>query len=136
MIVVDTNVLAYFLVDTAQTPLATAAHRRDPDWAAPLLWRSEFRNVLATLIRRGALSLSQALLHFTDAELALGGRQYESDAGAVLELAMTTGCTAYDCEFAALAVELGVPLVTADRRLATAFPGTAVTLAAFARPRG
>ncbi len=45
MIVVDTNVVAYFLIDGPQTPNAEHALIKDPDWFAPPLWRSEFHNV-------------------------------------------------------------------------------------------
>jgi predicted nucleic acid-binding protein len=134
VIVVDTNVLAYFLIASPLSEQANAVHHKDPEWAAPALWRSELRNVLTTLIRRGGLSLSQALRHLAEAEVTLARRQYDSDTAAVLELATRTGCTAYDCEFAALARDLGVPLVTADRRLAAAFPDIAVTLGLFTKP--
>ncbi|MGA8893316.1 MAG: hypothetical protein WB493_17280 [Anaeromyxobacteraceae bacterium] len=40
----------------------------------------------------------------------------------VLTLADRSGCTAYDCEFVSVAMELGVPLVTSDRQVLGAFP--------------
>jgi predicted nucleic acid-binding protein len=48
----------------------------------------------------------------------------------VLELAHDTGCSAYDCEFAAVAIALGVKLVTMDAKILRAFPGSAVALTA------
>lgn len=49
----------------------------------------------------------------------------------VLELAMRSGCTAYDCEFVAVAKELEATLVTSDRQVLAAFPETAVSPEAF-----
>ena len=61
MIVVDTIVVAYLLIHGQHTAAARATLARDPEWAAPLLWRSEFRNVLALYLRRRDLSLRQAV---------------------------------------------------------------------------
>jgi predicted nucleic acid-binding protein len=47
------------------------------------------------------------------------------DSGEVLRLASASGCTAYDCEFVALALALEAPLVTSDRELLAAFPAVA-----------
>ena len=47
MIVADTNVISYLLLPTGFSEQASQLYRIDPDWAAPELWRSEFRNVLA-----------------------------------------------------------------------------------------
>jgi hypothetical protein len=43
---VDTNVMSHLLLPTPHTAAAERLLKTDPDWAAPLLWRSEFRNVL------------------------------------------------------------------------------------------
>ena len=43
------------------------------------------------------------------------------DSATVLALAASSNCSAYDCEFVALADYLDVPLVTADRKLKTRF---------------
>lgn len=53
MTVVDTNVIAYLFVSGEYFAQAERARRKDPHWVAPLLWRSEMRNVLALDIRRG-----------------------------------------------------------------------------------
>ncbi|XSG85105.1 MAG: hypothetical protein ACPW60_15475 [Methylohalobius sp. ZOD2] len=52
MIAVDTNVIAYFYLPTEYTPLAEKLLMQEPVWAAPTLWRSEFRNVLALYLRK------------------------------------------------------------------------------------
>lgn len=57
MIVADTNLITYLLLPTPMTAAAETLYRDDPEWAAPLLWRSELRNVLALYLRKGLLPL-------------------------------------------------------------------------------
>lgn len=129
MIVVDTNILAYLYLPTDMTPSAEALLASDPDWIVPALWRSEFRNILAGYMRRGSLSFDAVLALQAEAEALVAGAEYEVDSRAVLELVRDSDCTAYDCEFVALARTLGVKLVTADKKLLRAFPEVAVGLA-------
>ena len=51
MIVVDTNVIGYLFLSSDQSVLAERALQKDNVWAAPILWRSEFRSIL-TLYKR------------------------------------------------------------------------------------
>jgi predicted nucleic acid-binding protein len=44
----------------------------------------------------------------------------------VLELTQRSLCSAYDCEYVALAVQLRTKLVTADKQVLQAFPEVAV----------
>ena len=128
MIVVDTNVLAYLYLPGEYTAQAEALLQRDPDWAAPLLWRSEFRNILAGYLRRGTLSFEHARIVQAEAESLLAGAEYEVDSQQVLELVRDSDCSAYDCEFVALATKLGAKLVTMDAQLLRAFPKQTVAL--------
>ena len=57
MIVVDTNIIAYLYLPTDLTGQAERLLESDPEWAVPVLWRSEFRNVLALYLRKGLISL-------------------------------------------------------------------------------
>ena len=57
---VDSNILAYLLLPGEFTARAEWLFTSDPDWIAPDLWRSEFRNILAGYMRRGLLNLEQA----------------------------------------------------------------------------
>jgi predicted nucleic acid-binding protein len=128
MIVVDTNVLAYLYLPGDYTAHAEALLKQDPQWAAPLLWRSEFRNILAGYIRRKTLTFDQALGLQNEAESLLAGSEFEVDSRAVLELVQGSDCSAYDCEFIALATKLETKLVTMDGKLLRAFPKRAVAL--------
>ena len=128
MIVVDTNVLAYLYLPGDYTPDAESLFQRDSDWVAPLLWRSEFRNILAGYIRRKTLTFDQALSLQSEAESLLSGSEFEVDSRAVLELVRDSDCSAYDCEFIALAIRLNTRVVTMDGKLLKAFPKQAVAL--------
>lgn len=130
MIVVDSNVLAYMYLPGEYTAHAEALYEREPDWAAPILWRSEFRNILAGYMRRGALSFEQAYSLQREAEGLLAGAEFEVDSFDVLEFVRRSDCTAYDCEFIALAVKLDTRLVTMDQKLLRAFPSRATALTA------
>lgn len=132
MIVVDTNVLAYLWLPGDMTPAAEQVLAGDPEWAAPVLWRSEFRSILSGAIRRQTLSLASASSIAAAAEAQLQGREFSVKSARVLALANRSGCSAYDCEFVALAEDLGVALVTNDREVLRAFPETAVSLTSFA----
>lgn len=130
MIVVDSNVLAYLYLPGEYTAAAEALLERDPDWAAPVLWRSEFRNILAGYLRRGSLTFDQAYALQCEAEGLLDGAEYEVDSRRVLGLVRDSACSAYDCEFVALAMALGTKLVTMDGKVLRSFPATAVALTA------
>lgn len=131
MIVVDTNVLAYLLLRGPQTEQAERVYAKDPQWAAPLLWRSEFRNVLIFYLRRGRLALEEAMTQVRDAEELMAGSTFEVSSEKVLVLAVGSGCSTYDCEFVALAQDLGVPLITSDSAVLAKFKSTAVSLRKF-----
>ena len=128
MIVADSNVLAYLYLPGEYTGRAEALFQQDSNWAAPLLWRSEFRNILAGYIRRKTVTLDQACSIQRQAETLLEGSEFEVDSGSVLKLVSETDCSAYDCEFVALALQLDVMLVTLDQKLLRAFPDRTATL--------
>ncbi len=124
MIVADTNVIAYLVLESPYTALAADLYARDPDWAVPLLWRSELRSVLIHYVRQGHLSLSEAIRIQREAEEVFREHEYDVPSPEVLRLSAESGCSPYDCEFVALAHALGVPLITMDRKLHAAFPET------------
>jgi len=130
MIVVDSNVLAYLYLPGEHTAAAEALLERDPDWASPILWRSEFRNIVAGYLRRKDISFEQAASLQNEAESLLAGCEFEVESRTVLELVRDSDCSAYDCEFIALAVKLDTKLVTMDKKLLQAFPNRAVALSA------
>ena len=48
VIVVDTNVICYRWMSSPNSAAAETALAKDPHWIAPLLWRSEFRNIVGS----------------------------------------------------------------------------------------
>ena len=131
MIVVDTNVIAYFMIAGPQSPFAEHVWEKDDQWASPRLWRSEMRNLLALYVRQKTFDLEEAKVYMSDAEVLLSGREFEVDSADVLDLASKSGCTSYDCEFVSVAQRLAVPLVSADRKVLAAFPSIAISMADF-----
>ena len=75
MIVVDTNIIAYLYLSGDRSAQAERAFLKDPKWAAPLLWRSELRNVLAFYLRQRLLALEDTLQIMEQAEGLLHGRE-------------------------------------------------------------
>ena len=128
MIVVDTNLVAYAVLPGERTADALALAERDPAWIAPALWRRELRNVLATLMRVRRLPLARALAAFDAAEQLVTDATIEPSIEECLRLAARGRVSAWDAEFVFVAEALGLPLVTADKRLARAFPGHVVAL--------
>ena len=131
MIVVDTNLIGYLYLESKHSQQAEQALGKDADWAAPLLWRSEFRNVLALYIRKHWLSLAESQQIMNEALHLMEDREYEVDSQQVLRLVTISTCSAYDCEFVALAQELGTSLVTADKQILKDFPAVAMSVETF-----
>lgn len=136
MIVVDVNVVAYLLIEGEHTEESESVLEADPEWAAPLLWRSEWRNILAGYLRRGHLDRPGIIERLDAAEELLRGREYLVEGPRVMDLVAASTCSAYDCEYVALAETLDVPLVTNDGRVLAAFSERAVTPAAFVAGKG
>lgn len=131
MIVVDTNVIHYCWVHGQHTGIAQAVRQQDPDWHAPILWRSEMRNVLTAYLRRGLLSRAQIARILKAADQGLAEGEHIVADNLVLDVVANSTLTAYDAEFVALASVLAVPLVTADKAVLKAFPEQAMTMEAF-----
>ena len=125
MIVVDTNVIAYLWLPGDRTKAAERLLGHDADWSAPVLWRSEFRNVLAGYLRRKLLDLAAARAVMDSAEEQMAGKEFSVPSAQVLARVAASTCSAYDCEFIALAADLTVPLVTTDKKLVKSFPDIA-----------
>ena len=128
MIVVDINILANLLLPFEFSAQADALFKRDPEWVAPIKWRSEFRNLLAGCARRKTLTFYEVLKVQAEAEALLAGNEHEVDSRRVLELVRDSNCLVYGCEFVALAIRLGTKVATMDGKMLKEFPQYAVAL--------
>jgi predicted nucleic acid-binding protein len=131
MIVVDASIIVYLHIRGDWSEDAELVWQRDSYWVAPLLWRSEFNNVLASYMRKGLLTLDTAQQIIKNACISMANHEYQVDSTKVLELAVHSGCTAYDCEYVVLAQELNIKLVTSDRQVLKCFPDVAISAEAF-----
>ncbi len=131
MIVVDTNIISYFYISSDRSDLAEKLLATDSNWNAPILWRSEFRSVLSLYLRKELLQLEEALLILQQAEKIIRDSEYESSSAHVMQLVNSSTCSAYDCEFVALAQYLDAPLITEDNRVIREFPKIAMSLESF-----
>lgn len=93
--------------------------------SAPGILVSEFANALWLKVRRGEIATTQA----QRAIAAVSGpgepqrRPSAPLAGAAFALAQELAHPVYDCVYLALAEDLDLPLITADRRFAAAAQG-------------
>lgn len=131
MIVVDTNIIGYLYLSSEYSSHAEQALLKDSQWAAPLLWRSEFRNVLAQYLRKSILSIENVTRIMEEATFMMQGYEYEVTSPHVLRLVSRSACSAYDCEFIALAQDLDLPLITLDKQLLKEFPSDTISLSDF-----
>ena len=129
MIVVDTNILLYLYVPGPHTDDCIQLLKREPEWASPSLWRGEFCNTLLLYLCKKLITQSFAADAVEAAALLIAHREYVPASTSVIDLAMHSNCTYYDCEFVAVSRALSTTLVTQDRALLKAFPNDAMSLA-------
>lgn len=126
MIVVDANILSYFFIPGEFSNSIEKLFKKDPVWYAPLLWRFEFQSVLAKYMKANLMNISHANALMEKSEHLLKGRELMIPSEMVLELAVHSGCTTYDCQYVAAAQLHKSVLITFDSKLLKSFPQTAL----------
>lgn len=126
MIVADSNLIAYLLIPGDKSAMADEIFLKDPDWAVPLICRSEIRNILTLYMRHEKMSLHQAQVTMEKAERLWCEHEYAVPSNEILELTHKHNVTAYDGEFVILAQELRITLVTFDKAVRKMFPRIAI----------
>lgn len=131
MIVADTNLIAYLFIPGEFTNLAEHILKRDKDWSVPILWRSEFRNVLSVYLRANRLSLQEVYHTMKMAEEYFCESEYTVSSEKILDTVSQTDLSAYDAEYVSLAKELKVNLITSDKKILKEAEGVAVSMKDF-----
>jgi predicted nucleic acid-binding protein len=134
MIVVDSNIIAARTFTSSLTSEAKQVEEKDPVWIVPVLWRYEFQNILATAIKAKQIKPEQALDTWEKVLKVLIENECEPSASKVIDLIAQYGITAYDGQFIAVALEMGIPCLTEDRELQDKFPGIAISMDEFLKP--
>jgi len=135
MIVVDSNIVTARNLTSTLTSKAEQVEEKDPVWIVPVLWRYEFQNLLATAIKAKQIKPEQALDIWEKVSKILVENECEPSASKVIDLVAQYGITAYDGQFIAVALEMGIPCVTEDRELQEKFPGIAISMDGFLKPQ-
>ncbi len=136
MIVADVNLISYFWIQGEYSEIAEKVYLKDPHWISVPLWKSEFRNVLTGYLRRNLLSLELAADVIQKAENQLRNNEYGVSSVEVLRLTGKSKCSAYDCEYVALAEYFGIRCVTSDKLILNQFPDKSISIAEFAKTEG
>jgi len=129
MVIVDTNIVAYLLLEGDRTDDSRRLHGRDGDWRSEPFLLVEFSNVLVTYVRTGDLDARQARVLLRRAEALLAAGLTPVPHADALRFAVDHAVSAYDGRFLAVASRLGGPLVTEDARLRAAAPSLTRSLA-------
>jgi len=131
-VIIDTNVVAYYLLATEPfVDEVRAFWHRPLDPAAPTLWEAEVSNVLWMAARTGLIDKRGALRRLgMAARLGIRSVPIRRLWRGALARAMNADVAAYDTLFIELAVRERKRLVTFDARLLAAFPSVAVRPAA------
>lgn len=126
--VVDTNVIAYFLLGTKGFRDECERFWREVEApVAPASWEAELTNVLWMATRKHIVDLPEAL-HRLELAKRLGIRSVAVSTlwSGALARAYASGIAAYDALFVELADREEVPLATFDEPVMRAFPRLAM----------
>jgi predicted nucleic acid-binding protein len=126
MIVADTNLIIYLWLTFDNIAIVEKVFRKEPIWSAPLLWKSEFRNVIGRYLRNNLLTQAECIEGMHLAEEHIEPNSFAVETELVIDLIQVSNCSSYDCEFVALAKDLEVPLLTFDKKMLSEFPEIAI----------
>ena len=122
--VVDTNVVAYYLLGTSGFANEAGEFWRSVDAPlAPSVWEAELANVIWMACRSGVVELPEGRRRLAlSARLGISSVPSRSLWQGALLRSATSGIAVYDTLFVELAARRGLPLVTFDKQLLKRFP--------------
>jgi len=131
MIVVDANILAFYVIAGKRTTDANALRELDAEWMVPAFWCVEFQSILWKYVRFGGMPTEQAQELLDQARTMFSANEWTPSPDVVLRDALKWGITVYDAQYASLAKQFGVLCVTEDVPVQKACPNMAISLEDF-----
>jgi predicted nucleic acid-binding protein len=131
MIVVDTTVLAPFLLRSSSFSSAVKVSSKDPLWVVPPEWRLEFLNELSIHVQAGRGSVEDAYARLEAAEFLVRISHERFDDLTILVSAAQMKTGALEAIHVLTARRLGAKLVTNRANILAACPDVAVSLETF-----
>ena len=126
VIVVDSSVVAYLLIEGELTEVVRELYQVDSEWVTPPILNHEMLSILAAVGAEENSSHSVEVI-WRDIRALLGARQQVPDPVNSLRLAIELGISGYDAQYLSLAQQLNLPLITGETRLLEVTRGRAVT---------
>ena len=131
MIVVDANILAFYVIEGKRTTDANALRERDAEWMVPTFWCVEFQSILWKYVRFGGMPAEKALELLDQAIDLFSVNQMTPPPDMVLRNAIAWGISVYDAQYVSLARQVGVHCITEDVPVQRACPGVALSIKDF-----
>jgi len=124
--VVDTNVVAYYLLGTEPFVEEARQFWRTVDACAPTHWEAELANAVWMAVRAGVLPTEEGHRKLDlAARLGIESVANRSLWQPALTRALSSGAAVYDTLFVELAVQRRLPLATFDKSVLKKFPAIA-----------
>jgi predicted nucleic acid-binding protein len=117
VIVVDANVIVYWLIEGEYTALARQLYDQEPVWIVPTLCQHELANVITSYVKHGAVDIADVPVLWRGVDSLIGEREFDVDPGHAIALAVEKDLSAYDAQYLYLAMSMDIPLITQDKRL-------------------
>ncbi|MFH0881063.1 MAG: type II toxin-antitoxin system VapC family toxin [Lentisphaerota bacterium] len=136
MIVVDANILAFYLIEGKRTQEAHALRKYDAEWLVPSFWSIEFQSILWKYMRFNGMPEEDALVLMKTALSLFSANELTPSPIAVLKDATQWGITVYDAQYVSLAKQFGVHCITEDGPLQEKCPEIALSIDSYIKQSG